>query len=138
GSLDSAAHHLQSIIQVCGGWWFGHRFFDIFLKGNYNKFAQNRCEPGVGTAHHMVIPTRRRSAMRSTRSRVYWLLICALLLSLIFPIAAGGQERWSSGYARHRSVVVYNYQPRPYVVYRTRPYNYRPGYYVYDRRPYED
>lgn len=75
--------------------------------------------------------------MRSKRSRVYWLLICALLLSLIFPIAASGQGRWSRGHQRQRAVVVYNYHPRPYVTYRTRPYYSQPGN-VYYRRPYYD
>src|SRR5882724_3577169 len=74
--------------------------------------------------------------MKTRGTRVYWLLMCALLLSLIFPIAASGQGRWSRGHSRQRTVVVYNYHPRPYTVYRTRPYYYQPRY-VYDR-PYYD
>jgi hypothetical protein len=71
-----------------------------------------------------------RSAMKSkTGSRMLWLLICALLLSLIFPIAASGHWRWNRGRARDRAVVVYRYHPRTYAtyaIYGTRSYYYRP------------
>ncbi|HXM34328.1 MAG TPA: hypothetical protein VN920_04030 [Pyrinomonadaceae bacterium] len=70
-------------------------------------------------------------------SRILWLLIWALVLSLLFPIAAGGQGRWYRGRPHTRAVVVYSYQPRPYAVYRTRSYYYRPRA-VYEPRPYYD
>ena len=68
---------------------------------------------------------------RKSGSRIFWLLICALLLSLLFPIAAGGQGRWYRSYPRSRTVIVYRTY-RPYSVYRTRSYYYPSA----DRRPY--
>ena len=53
---------------------------------------------------------------RKSGSRIFWLLICALLLSLLFPIAAGGQGRWYRSYPRWRTVIVYRTY-RPFSVY---------------------
>jgi hypothetical protein len=70
-------------------------------------------------------------------SRIFWLLICALLLSLIFPIVAGGQGRWYRERTRTRAVIVYGSPRRPYPVYRTRSYYYQPRVF-YEPRPYYD
>ena len=59
-------------------------------------------------------------------SRVFGLLLGALLLSLIVPLAASGQGRWYRGRSHNRQIVISTYRPRPYVLYRTRPYDYRP------------
>jgi len=51
--------------------------------------------------------------------------VCTLALSAILPVAALGQRRWEGRSHRSR-VVIYNYRPRPYVVYQRRPnYSYR-------------
>jgi hypothetical protein len=68
-----------------------------------------------------------------SKSRLFWLLICVLLLSLLFPIVASGQGRWNRGHSRGR-VVVYSYPTRTYPVYRARSYYYRPR--VIYQRPY--
>lgn len=59
-------------------------------------------------------------------SKLFHGAVGALVLSAIFPVAALGQRRWVG--RQHRSrIVVYNYQPRPDVVYQRRPY-YSNGY----------
>ena len=70
-------------------------------------------------------------------SRIFWLLICALLLSLIFPIVAVGQGRWYRDRTRTRAVIVYGSPRRPFPVYRTRSYYYQPRVF-YEPRPYYD
>ena len=71
--------------------------------------------------------------MRSNlQAKLFRAVICTLVLSAIFPVAALGQRRWARS---HRSrVVIYNYEPRPY--YQRRPYrsywSYSSGY----RQPY--
>jgi len=54
--------------------------------------------------------------------------IFAVTLIASLPVGAQAQRRW-----RHRHVVVYGYQSRPYVAYRSRPYystyTYRSYYY---------
>ena len=68
--------------------------------------------------------------MRSTSgSRVFWLLISALLLSMILPIVASGQGRWHRYHGRTRTVVMYRYYPRPSGFYRTRYHYSRYHYY---------
>src|SRR5260370_39495895 len=63
-------------------------------------------------------------------SKLFGVALCTLVLSAIFPVAAQGQRRW----VRSRRVVIYNYQPRPYVIYQRGPYQsyglyaYTPGY----------
>ncbi len=48
-------------------------------------------------------------------SKLFHGAVGALVLSAIFPVAALGQRRWVGRPHRSR-IVVYNYQPRPYVV----------------------
>jgi len=59
-------------------------------------------------------------------SKLFHGAVGALVLSAIFPVAALGQRRWVGRPHRSR-IVVYNYQPRPYVVYQRRSY-YSNGY----------
>jgi hypothetical protein len=54
-------------------------------------------------------------------SKLFHGAVCALVLSTIFPAAALGQRTCAARSHRSR-VVVYNYRPRPYVVYQRRPY----------------
>jgi hypothetical protein len=70
--------------------------------------------------------------MKSTLlTKMFHAAVCTLVLSAIFPIAALGQRRWEGRSHRSR-VVVYNYRPRPYVVYQRRPnYGYRSNTYGY-------
>jgi hypothetical protein len=70
-------------------------------------------------------------------SKTFHAVICALVLSAIFPVAALGQRRWVVMRPHRSRVVVYNYQPRPYVIYQTRPnYNYRSYTYGYPQASY--
>jgi hypothetical protein len=59
-------------------------------------------------------------------SKLFHGAVGALVLSAIFPVAALGQRRWVGRPHRSR-IVVYNYQPRDYVIYQRRPY-YSNGY----------
>jgi len=69
-------------------------------------------------------------------SKVLWGAVCALMLSAVFPVAALGQRRWVARPHRSR-VVIYNYQPRPYVVYQRRPaYGYQSYNYGYPQTYY--
>lgn len=90
--------------------------------------------PGLPAAIQSSTRQGRLAMKVKSGSRMFWLLICALLLSLIVPIAAGGQVHWYRGRARSRAVVVYRYHPRTYAFYRTRTYYYRPR--VVYARPY--
>jgi len=64
--------------------------------------------------------------MKSTLlTKMFYAAVGTIILSTIFPIAAVGQRRWQGRSQRSR-IVIYNYRPRPYVVYQRRPnYNYR-------------
>lgn len=73
--------------------------------------------------------------MQSTLlSKVLRRAVWALMLSAIFPVAALGQRRWVARPHRSR-IVIYNYQPRPDVIYQRRPayrsytYGYPQDYY---------
>src|SRR6266853_1895664 len=55
-------------------------------------------------------------------SRSVQAVVGTLVLSAIFPVAALGQRRWVSVRSHRSRIVVYNYQPRPSVVYQRRPY----------------
>ena len=70
-------------------------------------------------------------------TRLSYAAMCALVLCALLPVTAIGQRRWRIAVRPHRSrVVVYNYQPRPYVVYQSRPnYVYQP--YAYGYQPYQ-
>jgi hypothetical protein len=61
--------------------------------------------------------------------RILTIAIGGLVLSAVLPATTLAQGRWFVR-PRHRSVVVFNYQPRPYVVYTPRPY------YSYAPAPY--
>jgi hypothetical protein len=70
-------------------------------------------------------------------SKLFHGAVGVLVLSAIFPVAALGQRRWAGRPHRSR-IFVYNYQPRPYVVYQRRSYysngypqNYYGGDYTY-------
>jgi len=65
--------------------------------------------------------------MKSTvLTKMFQGAVCTLVLSAIFPVAALGQRRWMVGRPHRSRVVVYDYRPRPYVVYQRRPdYSYR-------------
>jgi hypothetical protein len=68
--------------------------------------------------------------MKSTLlTKTFHAAVCTLVLSAIFPIAALGQRRWVSRPNRSR-VVIYNYRPRPSVIYQRRP-NYSYQSYTY-------
>src|SRR6267143_3215311 len=65
--------------------------------------------------------------MKSTfLTRMFQGVVCALVLSAIFPVAALGQRRWMVVRPHRSRVVVYDYRPRPYGAYQRRPnYSYR-------------
>jgi hypothetical protein len=67
-------------------------------------------------------------------SRTFQIAICALILSMIVPLTAMGQRRWIMVRPHRSRVVVYNYQPQPYVMYRRPYYGYRT--YTYGYQPY--
>src|SRR5438128_127026 len=54
--------------------------------------------------------------------RLFQAMVCSLVLSAFLPITAQGQRRWVVVRPARSRVVVYNYRPRPYVVYQRRPY----------------
>ena len=62
--------------------------------------------------------------------------ICVVFASALLPVSAFGQRRWVVVRPHRSRIVVYNYQPRPYVVYQRRPYQtYRSYTYGYPQ-PY--
>ena len=68
--------------------------------------------------------------MKSTLlTKMFHTAVCTLVLSAILPVAALGQRRWEGRSQRSR-IVIYNYRPRPNVVYQRRP-NYRYQTYTY-------
>ena len=74
--------------------------------------------------------------MKSNRlKRLVYGALCALVLAVMIPVTALGQRRWVVARPHRSRVVVYNYQPRPYVAYQRRPYY---GYqtYSYGSQPY--
>ena len=82
--------------------------------------------------------------LKSNRLRkLFYAVMCALILAVMLPVTALGQRRWVVVRPHRGRVVVYNYQPRPYVVYQPRPYytyrtysnGYQP-YYSYGYEPY--
>jgi hypothetical protein len=64
-------------------------------------------------------------------SKFFGAIVCAIILSVIFPIAAFGQGRSCSTRLRRSRLIVY--QPRSYLVYQRSPYR-NPVY--YNRRYY--
>ena len=68
------------------------------------------------------------------QSKLFRAVICTLVLTAIFPVAALGQRRCSR--SQRSRAVIYNYEPRPYVLYQRRQYrsygSYSSGY----RQPY--
>jgi hypothetical protein len=75
--------------------------------------------------------------MKSTfLTKTFHGVVCALVLSAIFPVAALGQRRWEGRSHRSR-IVIYNERPRPYVIYQRRPnYGYRSYTYGYPQTYY--
>ena len=74
--------------------------------------------------------------LKSNRLRkLFYTAMCALVLCVMLPVSALGQRRWVVVRPHRSRVVVYNYQPRPYLVYRRQPaYTYRT--YSYGYQPY--
>src|SRR2546427_9916716 len=69
-------------------------------------------------------------------SRVFHGVVCALVLSALFPVATLGQRGWGTGRQHRGRIVVYNYQ-RPYVIYQRRPVSsYRSYSYGYPQTYY--
>jgi hypothetical protein len=67
---------------------------------------------------------------RNLLSKLLGTIVCALILSAIFPIAVFGQGRSCAARSRRSRLIVY--QPRSYLAYQRRPYRST----VYDNRRY--
>ena len=69
-------------------------------------------------------------------SKTFRTVIGAMILAMIVPITALAQRRWVVVRPHRSRIVVYNYQPRPYVVYQRPYYGYRTYNYSYPQSYY--
>jgi hypothetical protein len=75
--------------------------------------------------------------MNSNRlSKLFHAAALTVVLSAVLPVAALGQRRWVAVRPHRSRIVVYNYQPRPYVIYQRRPYSYQTYRYGYPQTYY--